>query len=92
MSITFRHTGTGREHTVHEPTDEPVRRVQERARDIERLDASPLWERVEAPAAPSGPKTADVRAWCREAGIEVPPRGKLPTELVDRYIAAHPDE
>jgi hypothetical protein len=92
MPITFRHTGTGREHTAHEPTDEPVQRVQERARQIERLDASPLWERVEAPAAPSGPKTADVRAWARAQGIEVTPRGKLPAELVDRYIAAHADE
>jgi hypothetical protein len=92
MPITFRHTGTGRECTVPEASDEPVRRVRARALRIGRFDASPEWERVEAAPAPTGPKPADVRAWARDQGIDVPVRGKLPVELVSRYVAAHTDE
>jgi hypothetical protein len=92
MPITFRHTGTGQECTVPGPSDEPVRRVRPRAQRIARFDASPEWERVEAAPAPTGPKPADVRAWARDQGIDVPVRGKLPVELVSRYVDAHTDE
>lgn len=30
-----------------------------------------------------------VRAWAAEQGIDVPARGKLPADLVERYQAAH---
>ncbi|MDD7940084.1 ERCC4 domain-containing protein [Actinomycetospora lutea] len=40
-------------------------------------------------AAPSGPSTAEVRAWARAEGIEVPDRGRLRPEVWERYRAAH---
>lgn len=36
-----------------------------------------------------GPAPADVRAWARENGHEVPDRGRIPAELVDAYREAH---
>jgi hypothetical protein len=36
------------------------------------------------------PSTADVRAWAREAGIDVPDRGRLRPEVWARYRDAHP--
>jgi hypothetical protein len=69
------------------------------------MDASSDWQRVETPDADAGddgtapdagnpapaprPKSADVRAWAREQGIEVAERGRLDPELVERYKAAH---
>ncbi|MGV9671577.1 MULTISPECIES: histone-like nucleoid-structuring protein Lsr2 [unclassified Gordonia (in: high G+C Gram-positive bacteria)] len=51
--------------------------------------------RVTAPAAsPStngkgGADTKTIREWAREAGYEVPLRGRLPKEIVDAYDEAH---
>jgi hypothetical protein len=45
----------------------------------------------EPPAEPvpaPEPSAADVRAWAAEQGIEVPARGKLPGDVVERYRAA----
>lgn len=47
----------------------------------------------EAPVEPepepaSQPDVKAVRAWAAEQGIEVPPRGKLPGDVVERYQAA----
>ncbi|WP_083924457.1 Lsr2 family DNA-binding protein [Nocardiopsis lucentensis] len=39
--------------------------------------------------ASSEPSTAEVRAWAREHGYEVPARGKLPDDVVAAYKAAH---
>lgn len=53
-----------------------------------------LWEpvQVDYPAAPADAapamKPADVRAWAREQGIDVPARGKLPDEVIAAYQAA----
>lgn len=42
---------------------------------------------VEPEPAPQ-PDAKAVRAWAAEQGIEVPPRGKLPADVVERYQAA----
>lgn len=36
----------------------------------------------------TGPAPAEVRAWARENGHEVPDRGRIPAELVDAYREA----
>lgn len=36
----------------------------------------------------TAPRPAEVRAWAREQGIDVPARGKLPPEIVERYLEA----
>lgn len=53
--------------------------------------------RVTTPAAPtssngrgtSSPDTRTIREWAREAGYEVPLRGRLPREIIDAYEAAN---
>lgn len=35
------------------------------------------------------PSDAAVRAWAREAGLEVPARGRVPADLVDAYVREH---
>ncbi len=37
----------------------------------------------------SGPSAAEVRAWARENGWEVPDRGRVASEVRDAYSAAH---
>ncbi|MDP3967761.1 MAG: Lsr2 family protein [Nocardioides sp.] len=37
----------------------------------------------------SGPSAADVRAWGRENGYDVPERGRIPAELREAYDAAN---
>ena len=37
----------------------------------------------------AGPSVAAVRAWAKEAGYQVPARGKLPEDVVDAYKQAH---
>lgn len=72
---------------------------------LDKMDASTKWERYNPPADPgvsappgplepavpreSEPKAADVRAWAQSHGIDVPQRGKLPTDVVDQYLAAN---
>lgn len=44
----------------------------------------------EAAAAPAPkPPAKAVRAWAKEQGIEVPARGPLPDDVIERYVAAH---
>ncbi len=40
-------------------------------------------------AAPDGPSAAEVRAWARENGWDVPERGRVAAEVRDAYTAAH---
>jgi hypothetical protein len=40
--------------------------------------------------AAEDPPAAEVRAWCKEQGITVPARGRLPDTAVAAYRAAHP--
>jgi hypothetical protein len=45
-----------------------------------------------APAHPSKPtavSAAEVRAWAKENGLDVPARGRLRPEIWDKYRAAH---
>jgi len=44
---------------------------------------------TDPPAAPK-PTAKAVRAWAKDEGIEVPARGPIPDDIVDRYQAAHP--
>ena len=36
-----------------------------------------------------GPSPADIRAWARDNGFDVPDRGRVSTEVRDAYAAAH---
>lgn len=44
-------------------------------------------EPVEEPV-PERPSDAEVRAWAKDAGVDVPVRGRLSQEVVDQYLAA----
>jgi hypothetical protein len=37
----------------------------------------------------SGPAPAEIRAWARDAGFDVPERGRVSAEVRDAYAAAH---
>ena len=37
----------------------------------------------------SGPAPAEIRAWARENGFDVPERGRVSAEVRDAYAAAH---
>ncbi len=37
----------------------------------------------------TGPTPADIRAWARENGFDVPDRGRVSAEVRDAYAAAH---
>ncbi|GAB3177975.1 TOTE conflict system archaeo-eukaryotic primase domain-containing protein [Streptomyces incanus] len=41
-------------------------------------------------ASVQAPTVADVRAWARERGMDVPPRGRLRAEIWDAWHATHP--
>ncbi|QIK65104.1 Lsr2 family protein [Nocardioides sp. HDW12B] len=45
--------------------------------------------RKAAGSAASGPSAADVRAWARENGHDVPERGRVSAEVREAYAAAH---
>lgn len=37
----------------------------------------------------SGPSAAEIRAWAKDAGHDVPDRGRIPGEVREAYAAAH---
>ena len=37
----------------------------------------------------SGPSPADIRAWARDHGFDVPDRGRVSSEVREAYLAAH---
>lgn len=39
--------------------------------------------------AASGPSPADIRAWARDNGFDVPDRGRVSSEVREAYLAAH---
>jgi hypothetical protein len=45
--------------------------------------------RSSSSSSSSGPSAADVRAWGRENGYDVPERGRIPAELRQAYDAAN---
>jgi hypothetical protein len=61
---------------------EHSREVKQASRSKKAADLSPRLR---------GYTLTDVREWAREQGLEVPPRGKVADEVVEQFIAAHPD-
>ncbi|MBE1604148.1 ERCC4 domain-containing protein [Actinopolymorpha pittospori] len=53
------------------------------------IDPNGRAETAKAPSAPE-PSTAEVRAWARTTGLEVPPRGRLRPEIWQAWRDAHP--
>lgn len=45
--------------------------------------------RRSAAASADGPSAAEIRAWARENGYEVPERGRVSAEVREAYAAAH---
>jgi hypothetical protein len=37
----------------------------------------------------NGPSPADIRAWARDNGFDVPDRGRVSSEVREAYVAAH---
>jgi hypothetical protein len=66
-----------------------LEQVLEHAREVKQ----PSRARKTADTSPRlrGHTLTDVRGWAREQGLEVPSRGKLPDELLEKFIAEHPD-
>ncbi|WP_239089557.1 histone-like nucleoid-structuring protein Lsr2 [Sphaerimonospora thailandensis] len=64
-------------------------RVMENSREVKQASRS----KKAADTSPRlrGYTLTDVREWAREQGVEVPARGKVSDEVVERFIAAHPD-
>lgn len=91
----YRNTRTGR--VVDVPDQAPTRthrpkRDKQWAININQLDRSQRWERVDGPAPDEGgepePKPAEVRKWAKENDIEVPARRPLPDEVIEQYKEA----
>ncbi|WP_394303411.1 histone-like nucleoid-structuring protein Lsr2 [Sphaerimonospora cavernae] len=64
-------------------------RVMENSREVKQASRS----KKAADTSPRlrGYTLTDVREWAREQGVEVPARGKVSDEVVERFIAAHPE-
>jgi hypothetical protein len=45
--------------------------------------------RRRAGRASNGPSPADIRAWARDNGFDVPDRGRVSTEVREAYLSAH---
>ncbi|MEV6986721.1 Lsr2 family protein [Sphaerisporangium sp. NPDC051017] len=61
---------------------ESSREVKQASRSKKAADPSPRLQ---------GYTLTDVREWAREQGLEVPARGKVADEVLEKFIAAHPD-
>ncbi|MGH3157751.1 MAG: Lsr2 family DNA-binding protein [Streptosporangiaceae bacterium] len=61
---------------------------------VAHLTGPPTPQRHHTPTGPTSPPApptaAQVRAWAKQQGINVPHRGKLSTAVWDQYHAAHP--
>ncbi|WP_424528889.1 histone-like nucleoid-structuring protein Lsr2 [Sphaerisporangium viridialbum] len=62
---------------------ESSREVKQASRSKKAPDLSPRLQ---------GYTLTDVRKWAREQELDVPARGKVPDELIEQFVAAHPDE
>ena len=63
--------------------------AQAEPRATERMGLAPV--PAPGPLAPvARPRIAEVRAWARQAGLEVSDRGRLRPEVLEAYAAAHP--
>lgn len=45
--------------------------------------------RARSSGSSSGPSAADIRAWARSKGYDVPDRGRVSAEIREAYAAAH---
>jgi len=70
---------------VHYPVDEPD---DDSVESTTLSDPEPVHTPVDPPADDE-PSPATVRAWAKDQGIDVPPRGRVPAELVEQYRQAH---
>ncbi|GIH64329.1 histone-like nucleoid-structuring protein Lsr2 [Microbispora siamensis] len=61
---------------------ENAREVKQATRSKKAADTSPRLR---------GYTLTDVREWAREQGLDVPARGKMADEVIEQFIAAHPD-
>ncbi|GLW99647.1 Lsr2 family protein [Microtetraspora sp. NBRC 16547] len=61
---------------------ENSREVKQASRSKKTADVSPRLR---------GYTATDVREWAREQGLDVPLRGKVADEVIEQFIAAHPD-
>ncbi|MEU7689678.1 Lsr2 family protein [Microbispora hainanensis] len=61
---------------------ENAREVKQASRSKKAADTSPRLR---------GYTLTDVREWAREQGLDVPARGKMADEVIEQFIAAHPD-
>ncbi|MEU6743701.1 histone-like nucleoid-structuring protein Lsr2 [Streptosporangium sandarakinum] len=66
-----------------------IEKVLESSREVRQ--ASRARRPADPPVRLRGHTTTDVREWAREQGLEVPVRGRVPEEVLDRFLAAHPD-
>lgn len=66
-----------------------IEKVLESSREVRQ--ASRARRPADSPVRLRGHTTTDVREWAREQGLEVPVRGRVPEEVLDRFLAAHPD-
>jgi len=58
------------------------------ARRAGRVDASPSRRGQGRPGRPQGGDSSAVRAWARENGVPVSPRGRIPEAVVAQYTSA----
>lgn len=49
----------------------------------------PARRRPACEPSPATPPVAEVRQWAREQGMDVPPRGRLRSDILDAWHAAH---
>ncbi|MEV7966904.1 Lsr2 family protein [Sphaerisporangium sp. NPDC088356] len=68
--------------TFLEEVLERSREVKQASRPKKITDPSPRLQ---------GYTLTDVRAWAREQGLEVAVRGKVTDEVIEQFVAAHPD-
>lgn len=73
----------------------PTPRVKAPAKPVKNTKPKTLTQALESAqrkrTSPAGPSQNLVRAWARENGIDVNPRGSVRTDVVNAYLAAHPD-
>ncbi|WP_311931759.1 histone-like nucleoid-structuring protein Lsr2 [Microbispora sp. H11081] len=66
-----------------------IEEVLENAREVKQ--ASRAKKAADTTPRLRGYTLTDVREWAREQGLDVPARGKMADEVIERFVAAHPD-
>ena len=78
---------------AHHALDEAAEHLTQTLPTAGPVAPAPPLERVARaqPSTPAGPTAADVRAWARSAGLDVPAKGRLRPEIWAAHAAAHDD-